>query len=396
MADDFHAVDLPSNFQVPPGFEPWTQNFTLIVPVVTGDESKWAVTTVNMADVNYWSVNTARLATSNGVGLGVSIMLLVVLVLLTKAEKRKSFIFYLNTASLFTNTIRCLLLAMYLSSTWNDPYSDVTPYSPPLTNVDWAIYVLINVFSLIVAILVYASLSLQVWIVCVTTPPLHRTIIMGATTTVACAAFGVKFAFVYLNTKYALDNVSPDSLAALDGMTYIMQTISIWLFSCVFTWKLGHAILQRRRLNMPRFGPMQIVFIMGCQTMSIPAIFTSLQFVESIPPEIVSHVLTIVCIFLPLSAMWAGVAHDQNAAPRGLRSTKNKLHGKPATSTLTDSSTACGNSSQMSSWSDTMNKDHMSSATAPTYRDHRTSVEDNCIRVDRKFGFSHEDAADRV
>ncbi|KAI4952767.1 hypothetical protein J4E91_003240 [Alternaria rosae] len=349
-----------------------------------------------MRDVNYWSVNTACVATSNGVGLGVSIMLLVVLLLLTKAEKRKSFIFFLTVASLFTNTIRCLLLAMFLTSGFNDPYIYLAEDAVSLTRADIAGYVAINVFSLIVAALVYASLSLQVWIVCVTTPPLQRTIIMSVTTTVACAAFGTKVALAYLNTKMTLEHTDFGSITVLNDITSIMQTVSIWLFSCVFTWKLGHAILQRRRLNMPKFGPMQIVFIMGCQTMSIPAIFTSLQFVESIPTEVVSHVLTVVCIFLPLSAMWAGVAHDQNTAPRGQPLTKNKLHGKSAASTSTESSTVCGNNCQMSSWSDTMNNDHVSSAITPTSHDHYSSVEDNCIRVDRKFGFSHEDAADRV
>ena len=96
---------------------------------------------------------------------------------------------------------------------------------------------------------------------------------MGVTTTMACVAFGVRLAAVYWNTKYTLEGTSADSIVKLVAMSYITQSVSIWVFSCVFTYKLGYAIYQRRRLNMPQFGPMQIVFIMGCQTMFIPGTF---------------------------------------------------------------------------------------------------------------------------
>jgi pheromone alpha factor receptor len=130
-------------------------------------------------------------------------------------------------------------------------------------------------------------------------------------------------------------------------------------------------------------------------TNKLVAIFTSFQFVSTFP-DIAAHVLTIVCIFLPFSAMWAGVAHDEAVASRGQQLIKSNAHGKSAASTMTNSSTVCGNSCQMSSWSDTKSKDTSSCAVSPTSHGSNNSVEENCIRVDRKFGFSHGDAADRV
>lgn len=142
-----------------------------------------------------------------------------------------------------------------------------------MTSADFASFITINIFGVIVTILVYMSLSLQVWIVCVTTPPLQRSIIMGTTTVMACIALVFRLAAVYLSTKLTLNALDTDSILVLVAVSYILQAVSIWIFSCVFTYKLGHAIIQRRRLNMPQFGPMQIVFIMGCQTMFVPGTF---------------------------------------------------------------------------------------------------------------------------
>jgi pheromone alpha factor receptor len=96
---------------------------------------------------------------------------------------------------------------------------------------------------------------------------------MGTTTVMACIALVFRLAAVYLSTKLTLNALDTDSILVLIAVSYILQAVSIWMFSCVFTYKLGHAIIQRRRLNMPQFGPMQIVFIMGCQTMFVPGTF---------------------------------------------------------------------------------------------------------------------------
>ncbi|KAH8640566.1 pheromone receptor [Alternaria alternata] len=387
---------IAQSIQVPPNFDPWNQNFTLAVSDGYGE---WLAVPVNMKSLDDYRIYGFRLAISYGTGFGVSLMLLVVLLLLTKVEKRKSFIFFLNAACLLTNTIRCLLFCTWVTGNFYDPYTVLSGNRSRLTSADFASFITINIFGVIVTILVFMSLSLQVWIVCVTTPPLQRSIIMGTTTVMACIALGFRLAAVYLSTKLTLNALDTDSILVLIAVSYILQAVSIWMFSCVFTYKLGHAIIQRRRLNMPQFGPMQIVFIMGCQTMFVPAIFASLQF-ANILPEIVAHVLTMICIFLPFSAIWAGVVNDQNLATRGpdahQRLIRSDFHDKSAPSTLSESSTVCEKSRQMSSWSDMKSKDYESLITTPTSHIHNKSIDENCIRVDRKFGFSREDATDQV
>ncbi|KAL1798905.1 hypothetical protein ACET3X_002942 [Alternaria dauci] len=384
------------SIQVPPDFDPWNQTFTVAVQDGHGG---WVSVPVNMKALDDYRIFGFRLAISYGTGFGVSLMLLVVLLLLTRAEKRKSYIFFLNAACLLTNTIRCLLFCTWVTSNFYDPYTVLSGDRSRLTRADFASFITINVFGVIVTTLVFMSLSLQVWTVCVTTPTLQRSIIMGTTTIMACVALGFRLVAVYLSTKLTLDAMDTNSVLELIAISYILQSVSIWMFSCVFTYKLGYAILQRRRLNMPQFGSMQIVFIMGCQTMFIPAIFASLQF-ANILPEIVAHVLTMICIFLPFSAIWAGVVNDQKLARRGpdahQRLSRSDFHEKSAPWTLSESSTVCETSRQMSSWSDMKSKDHETLVTTSVSHVHNKSIDDNCIRVDRKFGFSSDNAADRV
>ena len=248
---------------VPLDFDLWTQNVTLILP----DGSNFNFTVENFNEMRLY---TGRLAISYGTQIGASILLLLVLLLLTRAEKRKSSIFLVNALCLLVNAIRCVLLSCYVTSTWANPYSQMVGNYSRVTNKDKVTVVAANIFTILVTVLVMVSLSLQVWVVCITTMPVQRFIIMGATTLVACVATGYKVAFVILNIKQTLRGQEVGPYRYVVSTSYITQAVSIWLFSCVFTYKLGHAIIQRRKLKMPQFGPMQIVFIMGCQTMLVP------------------------------------------------------------------------------------------------------------------------------
>jgi len=259
--------DTVQNVQVPSNFDPWAQplNFT-----VSDHNGGWVLMQASWEDLDAWRIYDFRVGISYGVGFGASLMLLMVLLLLTKAEKRKSHVFLLNAACLLTNSIRCLLFCTWITGNFNNPYSVMSQSWDRLTRDDFASYITINIFGILVTALIFTSLSLQVWIVCVTTPPLHRNIIMAVTISMACVGFGFRVAAVYYNTKLTLAFEGNDSVQRLTSTSYILQVVAIWVFSCVFTFKLGYAILQRRRLNMPQFGPMQIVFIMGLQTMLVP------------------------------------------------------------------------------------------------------------------------------
>lgn len=128
------------------------------------------------------------------------------------------------------------------------------------------------------------------------------------------------------------------------------------------------------------------------------AIVSTLQF-TNVLPEIIGHVLTVVCIFLPLSAIWAGVVSGQHATSRNSnarqRFIKNDLYVTESVSAAGASSTAFDSSRQMSVWSDTKSKDMDSIPLSPAVPNHK-SRNSSGIRIDRDFDVSRVDAADQV
>lgn len=247
----------------PPDFNPWTQPVTLF----NSDGSNF---TISMADLNDYRIYSGRLAINYGTQIGATLLLLLVLLLLTRSEKRRSSIFIINSLCLTVNTIRCILLSCYVTSTIQNPYTLFSGDYSQITKADYATNATTDVFTLLVFVLIMISLSMQVWVVCITTVPVQRYIIMATTTIMALIATGYKAAFIILNIRATLGVELLLPFKKVVDASYITQAISIWLFSCVFTYKLGYAIFQRRKLKMPQFGPMQVVFIMGCQTMLIP------------------------------------------------------------------------------------------------------------------------------
>ncbi|KAJ4376215.1 pheromone alpha factor receptor [Neocucurbitaria cava] len=374
-----------------PDFDPWAQSITLYKQDGTNF-------TIGVDTLDFYRLHGNRLAINYGTQVGASFMLLLVLLVISRAEKRKSFIFLINALCLTANTIRCTVFCTFVTSSLWNPYSQSSGDWSRISTSDLATRVAADVLTLLVATLVMISLCLQVWVVCVTTMPRQRYAIMAVTSSMACIALGYKAAAVIYDIKQLLVFQTMDPYKDLLSVSYIVQAISIWLFSCVFTYKLGYAINQRRRLKMRGFGPMHIVFIMGCQTMLIPAIFTSFQFRSDVP-EFGTQVLTIVCIFLPFSAIWAGVVNDSSTAGSGPDSHQRLIHGefyRSALSTTTSGDTSAHDKSRgMSVSTYTKGKEIESAAPTPSPRK-KSHVNDDGIQVGHEFGISHHDAANHV
>ncbi|OAL48990.1 hypothetical protein IQ07DRAFT_569186 [Pyrenochaeta sp. DS3sAY3a] len=372
-------------------FDPWMQPITLYFQDGTNF-------TIGVEDLDNYRLYGCRLAINYGSQIGASVILLLVLLLLTRAEKRKSFIFLANAFCLTANTIRCILLCRFLTGSMWHPYSQFAGDWSRVTTSDLATSVASNTMTLLVTILIMVSLSLQVWVVCVTTAPFQRYMIMAVTSVMACIAIGYKATAVIYNIKQALLFEPIEPYKNYIGTSYVTQAASIILFSCVFTYKLGYAIIQRRRLNMPQFGPMQVVFIMGCQTMLIPAIFSLLQFHKAVP-EFGTQVLTIVCIFLPLSAIWAGVANDSSVARSGPNSHFSLIQGEFSRSSGSNSASRNNGYDDksrglsVSTYSNVKERELDGSVSSPRAK---SSPEDKGIHVDRKFGYTHREADDLV
>lgn len=265
-------------------------------------------TEVPLSALQYFVHYNQMLCINYSAQLGASIILFVMLLLLT--HRRGSCVFILNCASLVLNILRLLLQIIHYATGFEDIYSYFTyDYSAVPTSA-YGISISAIVFETLLIICLEISLVLQVQVVCLTLRRAYRYTLLALSIIVALLPVGFRLAFMVGNCEEVM-TLEPwsDRLKWLQSTTLILITVSICFFCTVFVGKLGFAIKQRRRLGVRDFGPMKIIFVCGCQTLFIPAIFTLLQFAVRVP-EFGTNALTLVVISLPLSSIWAGASLD--------------------------------------------------------------------------------------
>ena len=197
-------------------------------------------------------------------------MLLIVLALVTKADKRKSPIFVLNATSLALSVIHNLMACLYFTGPFSEFYAffandfDRVPRSAYANSVAQVVLALLQLCS------IEASLLLQVHIVCVTLRRAYRRAILVASIVIALLAISCRFALVVENSKAILGAEYESGLDRVSDAANISLIISIFWFSAAFLAKLGHAIYQRKKLGLTGFGAMQVLSVMAFQTMTIP------------------------------------------------------------------------------------------------------------------------------
>ena len=303
-------------------FDPFAQSFTLLMQ--DGTPFK-----VYMPDLEGWIRYEVQSSINFAVQLGASIILLIVVLLLTKADKRRSAMFLFNVLALTLNIIRTALTVAYFTSHWVELYAFLGNDFSRVTRSDYANSVAAIIISTILLMCVEISLIIQMRVVCVTLRTIYREALTFFTVIAALVAFGFRLALCIMNIKLILLAAYEGELAWIQSAANISFTVAICCVCAVFICKLGLALHQRRKLGMNQFGPMQIILIMGGQTLIIPgmysfslqyldkanvsaAIFSILQYYTNVP-ELSSNVLTLVTIFLPLSSLWASA----NVLPQG-------------------------------------------------------------------------------
>ena len=244
-------------------FDPFSQSFTLLM----GDGTPFTVT---IPDLDAFILYSLQISINYASQLGASLVLLVVLVLLTKADKRSSPIFTLNTLALALNFIRNLLQCLYFTGPFSETYAYFAQDYSQVPTSAYATSVIATVFSFLLLVCVESSLLLQTHVVCMTLRKIHRQVIFTLSTLISLTAIGFRLALCVLNSEYIVTLVYVRPLDWLASATNITTSISVFWFCAVFVTKLGFALRQRRKLGLRRFGPMHIIFIMGCQTLTIP------------------------------------------------------------------------------------------------------------------------------
>ncbi|BCR98818.1 alpha-factor pheromone receptor STE2 [Aspergillus luchuensis] len=279
--------------------DPFTQNVTFH----TGDGTPFEV---NVQDIDTFLQYCIQICTNYGAQLGASIVLFVILLLLTRPEKRSSSVFILNCAALLSNVGRLFCQIVYFTTDFVRVYAYFSGDFSQVPTSAYANSVIAVVFYTILVICIEASLVLQVQVICANLGRAYRQVLLSLSIVVALIPVGFRMGMMVENAITIMAAESSIHLVWLQSAENITATISICFFCAIFVGKLGFAIRQRRRLGVRDFGPMKVIFVMGCQTLVIPAIFSIIHYIAAVP-ALSSNVVTLVTISLPLSSIWAGV-----------------------------------------------------------------------------------------
>ncbi|KAK3673448.1 pheromone alpha factor receptor [Recurvomyces mirabilis] len=290
-----------------PTFDYYNQDFVLTAPD--------AITAVpaSLADVLKLDRLIATQGVVFGVQAGITGLLFLILLLMTKRDKRQSAVFLLNITALLLIFITCVLWCVSLTGVFYNFYNwELFYYMADDPGVIKAtrLSVTTEVLGVLVMSTIFSSLVLQIRIVCCTLSELWKRCILAVSISVALAVITVRFVLAVYNIKYNIIGLLDETtdqfhfLGQLGRASNACTVFAIAFFSAIFVTKLAFAIRLRRKLNMKQFGPMQIIFVMGCQTMIVPMIFAIVGDYAT-GHQLQSLVQTVVAIFLPLSGMWA-------------------------------------------------------------------------------------------
>lgn len=246
-----------------PPFDPFNQTFTLL----DLHQSPQQFGIPELEEIITYLVQSSIVFAAQ---LGGCLILLIALLLLAKPEKRRSPIFLLNALSLSINFVLALLNCLYFTGPFTEiaaillhDYSRVPPS-------EYAKSISMTILSLLLLLSAEASLVLQVRVVCVTLRRIHRQVLFVVSVIVVLMAAGFRLALCIENSRYILAAAYTTDLIWLQSATNITTTISVCWFCAVFVGKLAFALRERRKLGLRKFGPMQVVFIMGIQSFIVP------------------------------------------------------------------------------------------------------------------------------
>lgn len=244
------------------GFDPFEQNITM-------HQADGTPFLVSVNSVDAWLQYCIRICINYGCQMGASAILLIVLILVTRAEKRSSPIFWLNTLALVTNVARLLCQLIYFTG----PLIRLYPiFASDYSRVPKSVYansIVGAAFAFLAVVFMEVSLVLQVQVVCTTLRRWYRRVLLVVSGLVAMTPIGFRFALLVINSMSIMD-LEVISSTWLENAANVVVTVSICFFCTVFVTKLGLAIKLRKKLGVQEYGPMKVIFVMGCQTMIIP------------------------------------------------------------------------------------------------------------------------------
>jgi pheromone alpha factor receptor len=213
-----------------------------------------------------------------GCQLGATIVTFVLLCLLTRSKKRSSIIFCLNVIALLLNMFRLICEVLIYTSAWFETYAYFTGDISRVSRGDFANSVLVSVMDALLQVLMEASLVKQTKVVSTNMSRWQKATILAASLALATSSIGFRMAQMVLESMLIVKNMPFTGYIWLQKVNTILTTTSIIYFSIVLVCKLGYTIYRRKQLGVHQLSPMQIIFIMSCQTMIVPCkFFTSFR-----------------------------------------------------------------------------------------------------------------------
>ncbi|GAB1206082.1 hypothetical protein APSETT445_004763 [Aspergillus pseudonomiae] len=231
-------------------FNPYYQNLTFHA----ADGTPFQVPVMMLDDFYQYCI---QICINYGAQFGASVIIFIILLLLTRPDKRGSSVFFLNSGALLLNMGRLLCHMIYFTTDFVKAYQYFSgDYSRAPTSA-YANSILGVILTTLLLICIETSLVLQVQVVCANLRRQYRTVLLCVSILVALIPVGFRLGYMVENCKTIVGADNPLSLVWLESATNIVITISICFFCSIFITKLGFAIRQRRRLGVRDFGPMK-------------------------------------------------------------------------------------------------------------------------------------------
>lgn len=264
----------------------------------------------NIQELDSFQTSRMIFAALFGVRAGVSAIVSIILFLLV--DRRTTPVYIFNQVSLVLMFIQSTLFLVNLVSPYGLISTVFTQSYAAVTQSNVNVSVASSVFQLLFIITIQCSLFFQGRIIFPKASPsrLLATVILG----IISLATVVLYSLYIAQSCHAAINPADLLLFGVKGkklpsMAQIMFASSISFCTLIFVGKLVFAIRTRWVLGLKQFGPLQIICIMGAQSMIIPAIITVVSFARPDVQSIYSVASFVVVISLPLSAMWAASAN---------------------------------------------------------------------------------------
>lgn len=210
---------------------------------------------------------------------GACFIALIMVLILTKPEKRATVVFIANVTALCSCFIGLLCNAIFYTTVNNDPLPSLAHvyFERPLPTGSVVDPVLSQLLIAVTVIAIEISLLKQAITVTKSTVegPLRIPLFIFLVC-VALAAIVVRLVFTVEMVIVQFDSGFPVH-RKMEVATEVTFSISVVLVSIILVWKLSVTILTRRQLGITRSGPTQIIVVMFGQTMIVPGMFTSTQ-----------------------------------------------------------------------------------------------------------------------